>query len=568
MKLIVSASALLSLVAAAASASSSSSAGYDHYTPVRFSYDELVSIGRGDGEKTFDMNEKFWKTLQNVGMVSITNVPDFNKKSMFKTMEECIHNRKEIVPPEFVLDGGTKRLTVPTKTDNGIVSDLFAGLPDLAEGAVDGICPDFQKESKTFRASIQMVADAFASGLGLFKPQHVMMTDDGIDMTIEDVVLRGNHLEHFHSYYTNDDEWAPHTIDWHTDQGLMLLFTPGRQDDEVTSGFYIIKDKATVEVDFDEAIDDVVIMLGDGIDQYFNNIKNGDGTARKEELPPLRAVPHALTLPSTNVESGRPRIWYGRMVLPPNNAIVPASLDIVAEHPEAVPFTFEDMRKAMIAGEDTAMNLGCSNPNQVAVDLERKIFDRRELERQDSSTYQRPYTVNPESTTRRLGLDGSVPHICGQGVGEGLELNCWQRCMDFNNTDYKDSCESEGGCNSFYNGNPHDISPEKCEAVGQVAMCMHNYTNTEWIKGYHNHAYFLQCGQPMTIATATMPPVKCQDDPEFEYVYTDKKGNEKDKGGCEFVALKPKKRCQKTMNGMKVAKSCGYTCDRTCEDEA
>jgi len=458
----------------------------DLYTPTRISYDELVSIGRGDGEKTFDMNEKFWKTLQNVGMVSITDIPNFNKGSMFETMVDCIHNRKEITVPEFTMDGGTKRLTVATKTDAGNSADLFMAFKDQ-DGKSINACMDFQKESKGFRDSIQMVTDAFASLLGLYSSNPVLINDEGEDLNIQDVIMQGEHLEHFHSYYTNDDPSSSNTIDWHTDQGLMLVFTPGQQDGKATSGFFIqLKDGSSVEVDFDETIDDVVIMLGDGFDQYFNSKANMD----------LRVVPHALTLPATNESSGLPRIWYGRMVLPPNNAIVPASFELMKIYDNAIAYTFEDMKKGMIAGDGTAINLGCSNPNQVARDLQTtRLLEPVHLSKQPDK-----WLAGGELAPFMNISDGI---ICERET----EIFCWQRCMDFNNTDYKESCESEEGCNEFYNGNPNDITREKCEAVGLEAMCMDD-ENHRWIPGYHNHDYYLQCGNPDTVILATYPPTR------------------------------------------------------------
>jgi len=485
---------ILLLAAFFGKAAAAAAADHDHYTPTRISYDDLVSLGRGE-ETTIDTSSKFWKTLHEVGMVSITDIPNFNKKALFGTMEDCIHNRKEITPPEFLLDGGTKRVTVATQTIGSNVKDLLVGIPEEDQG--DDACPDFQKESNDFRASIQMVSNAFASSLGVYSSGSVMTTNDGQDMNIQDVVTKGNHLEHFHSYYTDDDSSSLNTIDWHTDQGLMLLFTPGQQDDKVTGGFLIIKDKSAVEVDFDESIDDVVIMLGDGIDQYFND------DALRDLRKDLRAVPHALTLPATSESSGRPRIWYGRMVLPPSNAIVPASIEMMERYPNAVPYTFEDMRKGLITGEDKAMNLGCSNPNQVAVDVSRRLgVVGNFVKTSDPSKWQKPYSLMPE------GARGVHPFIqCGKGTYEGLELPCWQRCMDFNNTEYKDSCASPEGCNEFYNGNPNDITPEKCNSVGLTAMCMDD-DNHEWIMGYHNHDYYLQCGRPDTVIQATLPPTR------------------------------------------------------------
>ena len=51
-------------------------------------------------------------------------------------------------------------------------------------------------------------------------------------------------------------------------------------------------------------------MLGDGVEQYFNPKYDG---------PPLRATPHAMTMPEH--EQGQARAWYGRMFLPPDEAL-------------------------------------------------------------------------------------------------------------------------------------------------------------------------------------------------------------------------------------------------------
>lgn len=70
---------------------------------------------------------------------------------------------------------------------------------------------------------------------------------------------------------------------------------------------------------------------------------------------------------------------------------------------------------------------------------------------------------------------------------------------------------------------------------------------------------------------ASPPPLVlnggCQDDPNFEFIYTNKKGVEKNKGGCEFVAEKPKKRCGKPMYGSSVRNFCQKTCNyKGCDD--
>jgi len=55
----------------------------------------------------------------------------------------------------------------------------------------------------------------------------------------------------------------------------------------------------------------LVFMLGDGVNQYVN--------PRMNSGPVLRAVPHSMTMPSHSESESR--VWYGRMFLPPQDAI-------------------------------------------------------------------------------------------------------------------------------------------------------------------------------------------------------------------------------------------------------
>jgi hypothetical protein len=100
-------------------------------------------------------------------------------------------------------------------------------------------------------------------------------------------------------------------------------------------------------VHFDET-DDLVVMLGDGVNQYINpKIANGVS---------LRATPHSLSMPTQ--DESYARAWYGRMVLPPAQATHP-------DHPE---YTFGDIRQMMndatLRSDREGVNnldLGCSS---------------------------------------------------------------------------------------------------------------------------------------------------------------------------------------------------------------
>ena len=211
-------------------------------------------------------------------------------------------------------------------------------------------------------------------------------------------------MEHFHSYETMklNSEFSPSfpaqedtTIDMHLDQGLFLIFTPGRIYDPVKDRLSMARDffiqlpdqKVPVLVEFD-ANDDLVVLLGDGMNQYVNNRKSSSNNFH------LRAVPHSLSIQPNQ----QPRVWYGRMVLPPPSAV----------HPDHG-ISFGEIRRAMIE----------ENSSSQAV---------------------------PEASLSHLGCSGG--HATARQLEETMcksdSLMCWHRCMSLEEFDVSESiCASQ-----------------------------------------------------------------------------------------------------------------------------
>ena len=85
-------------------------------------------------------------------------------------------------------------------------------------------------------------------------------------------------LEHFHVYQTQENattDISEPTLDWHTDQGLLLIFSPGVLLSEDSTrippqDFFIrLPDGSPRAVQFTRK-DELVILLGEGIEQYVN----------------------------------------------------------------------------------------------------------------------------------------------------------------------------------------------------------------------------------------------------------------------------------------------------------
>lgn len=284
--------------------------------------------------------------LSHVGMVSVTNIPfTTSKHETLRSMHKC--SQESAATLKHTFDDGTVRRTMATHTIPGGMQDI----PHATKA-----CDAFSKASNDLRRTVAEVTEAFASRL------HSVLdfedTTSPLLATVEnypfkslvDVVESGEHLEHFNSFERTSLATMENTIDFHVDQGLFIAFTPAllvnnHNDMEVSTvsdGFFIeLQDGSRAEVKFD-AHDNLVFMLGDGVNQYIN-----PRLSKASDM--LRATPHALTMPNHGLNEAR--VWYGRMVLPPSDAV----------HPEHG-VTFDEIREGLIeGGRDTQLDLGCSS---------------------------------------------------------------------------------------------------------------------------------------------------------------------------------------------------------------
>ena len=308
------------------------------FRPHRVSYDELVK------DSSFEeVRASFIEALQREGMVSITDIPNLQKYESLATLHACAVKSK--TTQEHVYGDGTRRRTMATHTVPGGVQIMHHHT---------SACTAFEQASTAFRETVADVTQVFSQRLAsaLDHDGSLLSTEYGYDFdTIEDVVAAGDHLEHFHSYQKSGSS-EEETIDIHVDQGLFLVFSPAllvrnsRILGTLAEGFYVeLQDGTRALTQFDDR-DDLVFLLGDGVNQYVNpKIKN--------EVA-LRATPHALSMPPS--EKDEARVWYGRMVLPPFDAMHP-------QHDE----TFGNLREKNIQGEHK--DLACSS-NMVARQLE------------------------------------------------------------------------------------------------------------------------------------------------------------------------------------------------------
>lgn len=385
---------LLSCVAASASKEPA-------FTPIRVHYDDVLN-------EDFSLLDALEDSS---GMISMTGLPNnfaAIKNEVMGNVHSCLLDQQEVgtvVAEESFGDGTVRRsfATATTAEEGPLRLHLDkSSTPSTA-------CHSFQANLEVFRSIAHEATQRFSVALSREMEPHLakpLLTKKGDGKssydTIEDLVSNGEQLEHFHSYqkteifgeqYDDDhniEKMA--TIDLHADQGFFIAFTPGMMISEkseggnrrTSGGFYIVEEDSNgtpVHVNFDIENDDLVFMLGDGVNQYINNRYIGGGNGRRH----LRATRHAVSLKVH--DASQARVWYGRMVLPPKDAIV------AAEGSRST-LTYGDIRRRLVETPDAYIpaGLGCSSPTMRAL--------------QHS-------TVQDE------------PSACEKG-----SLFCWARCMD------------------------------------------------------------------------------------------------------------------------------------------
>jgi len=117
----------------------------------------------------------------------------------------------------------------------------------------------------------------------------------------------------------------------------------------ISKGFYV-RDSVGSEYELmlDES-DDLVIMIGDGVNQVINSKLTKD-----KSIKSLHVTPHALSL-NTQQDLTLSRLWFGRMMLLPKDAFVSSSDDT----------TFGQIRQNVIqhfsTNNNSVLGIGCSS---------------------------------------------------------------------------------------------------------------------------------------------------------------------------------------------------------------
>ncbi|KAL7541117.1 hypothetical protein ACHAXR_010646 [Thalassiosira sp. AJA248-18] len=398
---------------------------HPNVTPQRVAFSSLLQ-----GHNNVDV---FMGGLTEDGIISITSIPSFRetKKALMSNLHGCIMDmgEEDIDVPTQRFQDGTIRRSFATSTLPAGGAQPIKSLEEFERQSADHpkseSCQRFRDHVVAFRSAVDLATTQFAERLSaemcaslpkpLLSSSAPSSNSAGGERNYDDikqVVAAGEQLEHFHSYQKGGSAAADEetTIEFHTDQGFFIAFTPGlivsSSEDhqvELSDGFYVQDSNGEkVMMEFTEE-DDLVFMMGDGVNQFvrcfsvFSRTIISTITSHTtlssinnkivDDHKALRATPHALTLP-VQQDTSKVRVWYGRMALPPNDAYYP-SMD--STFGEARQFLVDSSSK----GDGVPMGIGCSSPNMKAV-----IQTSRHLD-------------GPEDEL-----------VCAED-----ELFCWYRCM-------------------------------------------------------------------------------------------------------------------------------------------
>lgn len=336
------------------------------------------------------------QALSDVGMVAISDIPGYQelRGKVLSGAHRCLQALPQETARGHIFEDGTERRTLAmAATGETPLHDNVAA------------CAELQAELGSFRNLVSEVSRTFAAHLSAMlnlgdEPLLVSKSQGRYD-SIESLFHHGDHLDHIHSYHLTPahQDSALRTMDLHTDQGLCVAFTPALLVEEDAQGvvrglgeaagkFQVqLRDGAVVEADLHGQ--ELIFMLGDGVNQYVN--------PRKLDGPELRAVPHALTMPQHSANQWR--VWFGRMFLPPADAVN-----------EEQGITYGEMKDMVVeawvtedADLEPRLTLGCSGGLRVR--------ELRELNEEDP----------PCSSGARRRCSGN----CANN-----QLQCWFRCME------------------------------------------------------------------------------------------------------------------------------------------
>ncbi len=287
---------------------------FEQYPPFSLpevQYSELLALDE------FTVNQLV-KQLTTIGAVQVVNIPKFGiaRKEALEDAAECLKTEK--TSQRWVMTDGSIRYSTAAETVDGVRGPMRNHCGDASyrlRSLIDAVGRQLfvALDSKLQKGGSLKGADL------LMKPAY---------RSFSQLTARGSHLEHLHSYFPPEVSADSTTslsqnniaaMDFHTDAGLMIAMTTGYFSSEqpsVRSGLYLAvpgadgKEKRVKAV---MAEDSLILLMGEGARNWLKPVFE----------KPFRAVPHAMVV-DIPPGSSNSRAWFGKMYLPPTDAILPS----------------------------------------------------------------------------------------------------------------------------------------------------------------------------------------------------------------------------------------------------
>jgi hypothetical protein len=255
--------------------------------------------------------ERLSIALTTVGALQITSIPRFREARLaaLGPLAQCLWKNKEDANlTKMVMPDGAPRLTTHAASTRGAASAFGSACGDSA-------------------AELREAIDAGTRQLLLsLDKARVPAVDVCAPYTsFEDIQRYGDHLEHLHAYYApqriTEGPELP-SVDFHTDGGLFIAMTSGLYSKPLNSsgeGLYLqLPSSEVVRMPSADTQESLVFLVGEAGSNWLAPV-----LGRR-----LRAVPHKLV---AALPADGHRTWYGKMFLPPADAVVgPTTLTYAA----------------------------------------------------------------------------------------------------------------------------------------------------------------------------------------------------------------------------------------------
>jgi hypothetical protein len=378
------------------------------YTLTEVKYVDLLSLEN-------EAVQTVMQALTNTGALQITGIPRFAmaRKRALEDLAECLEDEKAV--PELMMADGSRRLSCGASAAAAAKSEL---------PAMSSICGDASVRLRT-------LVDAGMRQLFLALDTYVTKHHSASSLLMEpsyrsfsEIFSDGRHLEHLHSYLSPTTASDPssaastssvqETMQMHVDAGLFIGMTTGFYSGppSAQAGLYLQLPNRDTRVRVEVQEDALIVLAGEGARSWLTPVL---GTA-------IRAAPHALVAglePRVSQQDGTAatpmtRSWYGKMFLPPADALIPSGNN--GEKMRFEEFIVLQSRMSVAKATAAASASSSSRSASASTSAASETLHKQLLPSACGNSYE--------------SLALNVAEDCGAN-----EIWCWARCMSTANLD-------------------------------------------------------------------------------------------------------------------------------------